>query len=232
VTLKALNLEKFLTADKAGRGVVVPKQDDPPEKWVEYFKKAGVPEKSDGYKLPGTMATDPIALKFRDAMHKAGMPPQLLNAALEFYSTDIVSQAKALQDNHNADLDRMAEKDLGELRQEWQGLEYDKNVELGRRAAKSFIPHKDAGELEGILTKMENALGTKFTMKLFANIGGNLGEHAFVQGDPNPGSTSAEAAKLKIAELKKDVVWSASFAAGDVDKRAEWDRLHKIAHSQ
>lgn len=241
MALKAMNLEKFIGADKAGRGVVVPKEGAPAEEWKAYFAKAGMPEKPDGYKLPEGLdaAKDPLLGKFREFAHSKGIPAPMFDAVMEFYVKDIMAVADQNGAASLAEFEKLAEKEWGELQQEWAGRDsngvpvYDKNIETARRAAKNFIPHETPEQLEETLLKIEGALGPKAMMKLFANIGNSIGEHGFVQGDGNPsGGMSPEGAKVRIAELKKDTAWVAKFTAGDTDARSEWDRLHKIAHSK
>lgn len=234
VAAKALHLERFVGAEKAGRGVIVPKADAKPEEWSAFYRKVGgVPEKVEEYKLPGDLgelSKDPVVGKFREFAHKAGMPPVFFGSALQFMG----QQLAEAQQNQQAEFERRGEAEMNELRSEWQGVDYDKNVELGRRAAKAFIPHENPEQLADIITRMEGAIGTKMTLKMLANIGGGIGEHSFVQGDGGSnisGGMTPEAARVRISELTKDVEWSKAFIGGDVDKKAEWDRLHKIAYS-
>ena len=180
VATKALNLEKFIGADKAGRGVVLPKPDAKPEEWGEFYKKVGgVPEKPDGYKLPEDMVADPMAAKFRDHAHAAGMPPTMFDAVVKWYGEQMNSSASSVI----SQFEQAADRDMADLKSEWQGVEFDKNVELGRRAARQFIPHGNPAELAETITKIEGAIGTKATMKMLASIGNSLGEHDFVPGE-------------------------------------------------
>lgn len=228
VALKALNLEKFIGAEKSGRGVIAPKPDAKPEEWQAFYKKiGGVPEKPDGYTLPEALAKDPMAVKFRDFAHQAAMPPVFFDAAMKFIATEGGAAAQSQLD----DFDKRAEADMVDLRNEWKGLKYDENVELGRRAAKAFIPHKDAADLETTMTRIEGAIGTKMTMKLWAAIGGAIGEHTFVNAEGqgvNTGGLTPEAARLRVAELQRDPEWSKRFVAGGADEKMEWEKLHKV----
>jgi hypothetical protein len=242
MALKAFNLEKFVGADKAGRGVVVPKDGAPPEEWKAYFAKAGMPDKPDGYKLPDGLdaAKDPLLNKFREFAHGKGIPAPMFDAVMEFYAKDIVAAASGLDEQSRAEFERQAEKEWGQLQQEWQGKDqngvpiYDKNIEVARRAAKQFIPHNAPEELEATLLKIEGALGPKAMMQLFANIGNSIGEHGYVGGEGSGGGgpSTPESARVRIAELKADQGFVAKFTAGDADSKAEWDRLHKIAYSK
>lgn len=230
VALKALNLEKFIGADKAGRGVVVPKADAKPEEWKAFWSKVGgVPEKADGYKLPETLAKDALAGKFREYAHSIGMPPQFFEGALGFLSKEL----EAFKVGDAQDFSKASEADLLTLKDEWKGIEYDKNVELARRAAKQFVPHKTGEELTATLSKIEGALGTAQFMRLWASIGGAMSEHGFVvgEGGGGGGGMTLESAKIRVKELQADKAWGAKFSAGDADAKAEWDKLHKIIAS-
>jgi hypothetical protein len=228
VANKALNLEKFVGADKAGRGVIVPKPDATPEEWQSFYKKVGgVPETADGYTLPDEVKNDPMMVKFRDAAHKMGMPPQFFSEIQKWYG----SEMKEARDAQYAQWEQQADREMGQLKDEW-GQDYDKNVEFSRRAAASFIPHKNPEQLKETLTKIEGAIGSRATMKIFSNIGQSTGEHGFIGGEGNGinGGMTPEGARVRISELKADPAWAKSFASGDADKKAEWDRLHKVAY--
>ena len=41
VARKALNLEKFVGSEKSGRGIVMPKPEDDPKVWRDFFAKVG-----------------------------------------------------------------------------------------------------------------------------------------------------------------------------------------------
>lgn len=229
VAQKALNLEKFVGAEKAGRGLIMPKPDAKPEEWRAFWSKVGAPEKPEGYKLPEGLDKDEGIIKLRDHAHKLGVPAALFEGLTGY----LVEQIRATDDNDDQDFAARAEKEMQELRAEWRGTAFDENSELGRRAATAFIPHKDAAELETIITKMEGAIGTKATMKLFAKIGKAIGEHGFVGGDlpvVDGGMTPAQA-RLEISNLKKDPEFGKKLQAKDAEATAKWDKLHKVANS-
>lgn len=232
---KALNLEKFVGAEKAGRGVVLPKPDAPAAEWKAFYEKTGtVPPKPEAYSLPKDLdpkmaeefSKDPLFAKFQAYAHSVGMPQQHFGETIKWF----MNESKSMLEGKDADFERKIEADLHTLKTEW-GKEWDKNVELGRRATQAFVPHKDATELQDVMNRIEGAIGTAATFRLFAKIGEGLGEHAFVSGGGvGGGGMTPEAARIRIQELKKDPAWGASFAAGDAEKKAEWTRLHKIGY--
>lgn len=228
VAIKAYNLEKFLGAEKSGRGVIAPKPDAPAEEVVEFFRKIGVaPSKAEAYTVPEAMAQDPMMAKFRDLAYQSGVTPQAFSRIVDWYS----AEAKTSEDRRMQEFETKAEEEWESLRQDWAGVKFDKNVEMARRAAKMFIPHDNAEQLEEILTRMEGALGTKTTMKLWASIGSSMSEDSYRDGGGGGSfGMSVEGAKVKINELKQDKSFVSRLSGGDVDARAEWDRLHKIAY--
>lgn len=237
VATKALNLEKFVGAEKSGRGVVAPKPDAPAEEWQAFYKKVGgVPEKPDDYKLPSTikpeiataLADDPMVKSFKEYAHNKGIPPMFFQDVMSWYIGQMAGKDESMMNDFNA----KSEQDLADLKSEWKGIEYDKNIEMGRRAATQFIPHSNADELATKIASIEGALGTKETLKLWASIGAAIGEHGFESGQGNGGNggMTAEAARVRIAALKKDSAFATKMASGDTDAKAEWDRLHKIGY--
>ena len=227
VAAKAYNLEKFLGAEKAGRGVILPKSDAKPEEWKTFFQKSGlVPEKNDGYKVNEKLAKDPFTAKFREFAHGVGMPSPVFEAVTGFIAQESDKRAQESLDKFSAQADR----EMTELETEW-GDKYDANAELGQRAASTFIPHKDKDELEEILTKMEGVLGTKFTMQLWANIGKGISEHAFVMGDAvmHDGSMTVESARAQVRTLMNDAEFAAKLSKGDAESVAKWNKLNAVA---
>ncbi len=237
VALKAYNLEKFVGAEKSGRGVIAPKPDAPAEEWVAFNKKLGVvPEKADAYALPKdfdpeaakALQADPMLGKFQQFAHQIGLSKGQFGAVMKWFA----DESKGRLDAAEGDFLKKAEGETEALKKEW-GSDYDKNVELGRRAAQAFIKPLEGESIEDVIGKIEDGLGTARTLQLFKTIGEGMSEHSFISdsgADTGGGSVTPEGARLKIADLKKDKEWVASFMKGDVEKKAEWDRLHKIGY--
>jgi hypothetical protein len=225
---KAFNLEKFLGADKAGRGVIIPKADAKPEEWRAFYAKVGgVPEKPEGYKIPDALAKDPIIAKLRERAHALGVPPALFGGVLETFA----AESAGLAERQATEFAATAQREVEALYAEWGATgEKDKNIELSRRAARTFIPHETPEQLAETLNKIEGAIGAAATLKLFASIGNGLGEHNFIQGDGNGGmgGMTPEAARMRINDLRNDAEFAKKLLNADADAKAEWDRLHKI----
>lgn len=226
MALKAWNLEKFVGAEKAGRGIVLPKADAKDEEWLPIMRKLGAPEKVDGYKLPKELADDPAAMRMRDMAFKMGMPSRMFDGLMGHIGTEL----KTIGDAQFKEFEAKSKAELDATLAEW-GTNVDAKQEAGRRAAAQFIPHNNKEELQATLTRMEGALGTGFMMKFWASIGEAIGEHGRVNEEDGQTSVSTPAgARLRIAELKKDAGFAKKLLDGDVDAKAEWDKLHKLGH--
>jgi hypothetical protein len=216
-----INLEKFLGADKAGRGLVLPKDDAAADEWGQVYDKVGRPKSADEYKLPVPDGdTGEFAKMAAGKFHELGLTSKQAEALANWYNEQ--SMAMASSQMNQAGIN--AEQQMEALKQEW-GKEYDSNIEAGRRAARQF------GVGEEMLTKMEDALGTGEMLKFFAKIGKGMGEDSFVSGDgAGKFGMSPEAARVRISQLKADPEWTAKYLNGNADARSEMERLMRAGY--
>jgi hypothetical protein len=215
------NLEKFLGADKANRGLVLPKDDATAEEWGQVYDKLGRPKDAAGYNLPVPDGTDgAFAQEAAGKFHELGLTSKQAQQLTEWFN-DKSSGAMSDMQSQQA---QSAEQQMSELQKEW-GKEFDANIESGRRAARQF------GVSEDMLNKMENALGTKDMLKFFSNVGKGVGEDSFVEGSGNGKfGMSPEAARVRVNSLKSDPNWTAKYLGGDADAKAELERLMRAGY--
>jgi hypothetical protein len=215
------NLEKFLGADKAGRGLVVPKDDAGAEEWAQVYDRLGRPKDPADYKLPIPEGADgAFAQEAAKTFHELGLTAKQAQQLTEWFN-DKSAGAMASQQTQTA---QSAEMQMNELQQEW-GKEFDANIEAGRRAARQF------GVGEEMLSKMEGAIGTKEMLKFFANVGKGMGEDGFVEGGGSGKfGMSPEAARVRISNLKSDAGWTAKYLAGDAGAKEELARLMRAGY--
>jgi len=223
------NLEKLIGFEKAGRTIVLPKEDATPEERAQFFQKIGAPADVSGYKTPESMATDPMVAAFREQALKTNMLPQQFEETLSWYQQQQAATQKAEFEARAA----AGEKAIGDLRGEW-GAAYDQNIELAKRAANQFLPAKSADERKAMMGVIEAAVGTEAMLRFFSKIGEGLGEDRMhTDGDPGTGDVMTPAvAKAKIEALKNDKEWAAAYVKGDAGKREEMSRLHKFAYPE
>lgn len=224
----AWNLEKLLGHDRAGRTVVIPGDDAPAEELAAFRAKLGVPENPDGYmgviKVPEGQS-DAFAKEAAAWFHEAGIPPKQAAVLAEKWNAFQENGMKQQMEQAAANSDR----EFGEVVASW-GQNADANLELGKRAAAQFLPAKDAAERQALLGKLEGVIGTKTMLEMFANIGRSLGEHRMhSSGDGGGFGMSPAEAQAKINSLKADKAWTSAYLQGDASKKAEMERLIKIA---
>lgn len=216
------NLEKLLGADKAGRGVVLPKDDAPPEEWGSFYNRLGRPDTPDGYKLPLPEGdTGGFAKTAAQWFHDAGLTPKQAETLAakwnEFSGTTAQSQ--------QAEFEQKAAIDMQDLQREW-GDKFNEQVELARRARRESGLSDEDGQA------IERALGLKKAAQVFAFLGKQFAEAPIKGGEgaqPGRFGGTPEDAKARIATLKNDKGWTSRYLSGDADARAEFERLHKIA---
>jgi len=215
------NLEKFLGADKAGRGLVVPKDDAGADEWSQVYDRLGRPKDPADYKLPVPEGSDgAFAQEAAKTFHELGLTAKQAQQLTEWFN-DKSAGAMASQQTETA---QSAEMQMNELQQEW-GKEFDSNIEAGRRAARQF------GVGEEMLSKMEGAIGTKEMLKFFANVGKGMGEDGFVEGGGSGKfGMSPEAARVRINNLKGDASWTAKYLGGDAGAKEELARLMRAGY--
>jgi hypothetical protein len=108
----------------SGGLIKIPGKDATPEEVAAYHKALGVPEKPEDYfkdvKLENGAvigeADKPLVDAFAQAVHKAGAPPQVLNAALNWYFKNQEDQAAAMDEadeTFRVEAERAMKDDLG-----------------------------------------------------------------------------------------------------------------------
>lgn len=119
------NLETLLGADKAGRGVVWPKDETDVEGWKAIHARLGVPEQPGGYELPlyeGATEPDAFQKALVVELHKNGVPKAAAQALAKFVNEYDANNLKTAQ----ADQERQSAEGLAALKTEW-GSAHDAN---------------------------------------------------------------------------------------------------------
>lgn len=191
------NLEKLLGADRAGRTVVLPKDENDTEALKVFRAKIGVPERPEDYELP--MPTDDSGEFAKAAAkwaHEAGLP----KAAAQKFVGNLNSWFEELLKNEQAEAAANSQRELDALKLEW-GADYDKRAELARRGARTI--GAKAGLNNDDIEVLEHALGTGKMLRLFAALGATGAEHQFVTGDDQSGFGMTPAqARQKLDEMR------------------------------
>lgn len=183
------NAQKLIGLDRAGRTVVLPKDDKDLDGIKAFRSKIGVPEKVDGYKAPDSMKNDPLWGPAADLALKHGIPA----SAFDGFINGIMAAATEMQTKSGGEAKTAAEKALNDLKGEW-GDKFNANAELARRYVKTLgIEDADLGAIEG-------ALGTTKFLKMFHAGGTKLGE-AGGAGGGNEGGGGGITKDQAVAKL-------------------------------
>jgi len=135
-----------------------------------------VPKTADEYQLPVPQGDDgAFAKQAAGWMHEAGIPAAAAKQLAEKWNAFAASQVQAQQVAQQ----QAGEKAINELRAEWGG-QYDANVELGRKAMRTF------GVPPEVVDKLAGAAGDAQVIKVFKSIGAAMGESTL-----NPGASGS-----------------------------------------
>lgn len=216
------NLEKFVGADKAGRAVVLPGDDDK-EGWSKVHAKLGRPDQPNGYELPVPEGADKAFSEQAAAwFHEAGVSKKQAQHLAAKWNEHMGQAAQA-----------QAQAEETALLQEHQALAKDwgtgdaasVNREMARRAAVKL------GLDEGAIDALQKVSGFSKTMKALAQIGQMLGERpAAGLGEQSGGfALTPEAARGKKAALMADKEFrEKAMASPDSAQWKEIQRLNEI----
>jgi hypothetical protein len=211
------NLEKLLGADKAGRGVIWPKDDTDTEGWAAIHAKLGVPAKAEDYKLPVPEgADDSFAKAIAPELHKLGITAKQAEGLANWMNAHNAQSQQAL----DAEATTTIEAQKSELKAEWGGA-YDQNMDVAKRAARSL--GFDAATIDAL----EGSVGYKAVMGAMLKVGQKIGEDTFAGGgDPVGRNLSPDGARVRLDQLKKDQGFMAKVLSGDVVAKEQIDLLN------
>jgi len=187
------SLESLYGADKAGRTVILPKDDKDLEGIKTFRAKLGVPESADKYELPvpqgqggGDMVKEASAW-----FHEAGIPKSAAQKITERWNAHI---EKLVKDNElAAQVESRAQ--LEKLQQEW-GQEFEVKSEYARRFLKA------AGWDDAKMALYESTFGTATMLKDFFQWGSKVGEPGFASGQQQSFAPNKSQIQAKIKELR------------------------------
>lgn len=143
-----------------------------------------VPAKPEDYGIEVPQGQDGAFAKTAAGwFHKHGIPTAAAKGLVSDWNAFMTAQQQA------ADTARQqkGEQELNTLRGEW-GQQYEANVELGRRAMRTF------GVPAELIDSLAGKMGDAQTLRLFHNIGKAMGEATLNPGTPTGGGNGQPAA--------------------------------------
>lgn len=207
----AAAVKAHLEAEKliGRKGIIPPKEGDPPEVAAAYRAALGVPEKPEGYAftkpdgVPDAVWTEDGLGKLRAWAHELGLTPAQAQGFGERLAKAEAEAVQRLAEGIEPDGRKMDDV----LREEW-GAGYDGKIELAKRAAKQF------GD-DAAITALEARVGGSALMRMFARIGEALAEDA-----PAGMGTGSGGAPDPSAELRR------YYEPGTPENAAYTQKLH------
>lgn len=184
---------KFLSGDK----IVLPKEGDSPEAIEAFHKAIGRPDAADKYDLrlgEGEEVNEDLAKVMREAAFKAGVPASMFAAMAEpfnAYMRDVLQQHEAAQ---------AQQRDAGVAEYKSEvGDKFNTHIAAGNKAMRML-------ELTGEdIAGIEQGLGTKKTLALFAKLGMGMGEDILLDAGGRPKfSMSKEEAQAELDRSGKE----------------------------
>lgn len=184
---------KFLSGDK----IVVPKEGDSPEVIEAFHKAIGRPEKPEDYEIKladGEELNDDLAKIMREAAFKAGAPASVFAALAEPFNNYMREKLQ----QHEAAQVQQRDAGVAEYKQE-VGDKFNTHIAAGNKAMRLL-------ELSGEdIAGIEQGLGTKKTLALFAKLGMGMGEDILLDAGGRPKfSMSKEEAQAELDRVGKE----------------------------
>lgn len=217
------NLEKLFGADKAGRTVVLPKDETDKAALDTIFDKLGKPKEAKEYEIEIPEGADPtFANTAKDWFHKNNLTKAQAKGITDLYKAAELDAVTAQTERHATEVEG--------LQTEW-GAEFDKKVEIGKAAVKA------AGLTEQHTLAIEKALGPASAAKMFEFFGRNYVE-ANPPGNeqrttPSFANMNPAQASAKIDQLYQDQNFMARYNHHDPKVRAsameEMEALSRLA---
>lgn len=228
--------EAFIGAPK-DQILRMPKQDAPPEEWDKFFERAtGYSTKADDYKLEGLKFADGTEAQdsFKDFIRQRATELHLSPQATEKLAQETMKYLEANETAQKTEDNAAAVKAMEQLKNSW-GPNYEANKVIADRGYEAIM--KAAGFTQEQMTKAVQGLGElngkAETMQMLLAVGQRLGEDKFVGGGGPSGQLgprTAEEARAKIEELKKDSEFAKRWLAGGSAEIKQMQDLHTLAY--
>lgn len=145
--------------------------------------KFAVPAKPEDYAIEVPQGQDGAFAKTAAGwFHKHGIPAAAANGLAADWNAFVAAQQQATDTAQQ----QKGEQELGALRGEW-GQQYEGNIELGRRAMRTF------GVPAELIDSLAGKMGDAQTLRLFHNIGKAMSEGTLNPGTPAGGGNGQPA---------------------------------------
>ena len=214
----------------------LPKADAPPDEWDSVYEKLGYSKNADDYKLEGLKFEDGTEAEdgFKDFVREQAKLLKLSPDATAKLAENTMKFLEGAEKATTAETTAEATKALEQLRQSW-GPNYEANKVIADNAYTAMM--KAAGfsqeQMTAAIQKLGETTGRAEAMQMLLAVGQQLGEDKFINGGGpggNLGPRTAEGAKARLEELKKDSTWTERFLKGGSAEVKEFNDLSTLAY--
>lgn len=187
-------------------------------------ERLGVPKEAKDYDFTAIKFSDgtPLDDKFSDFMRSTALKYSLTKDAASGLAAELTKFLDGVEASEMAESTAALQAERATLDKSW-GANKAANMVVAQAAARAL------GVDEAAVAALEKTIGYAKTMEMFLNIGSKIGEDKFVRSpNGNPGVMSADQAKARVEELKRDEAWVSRYVKGGSDEAREMANLMKI----
>lgn len=220
------NLEEFMGADKAGRGLILPKDENDRQAFDKIYERLGRPEKAEDYALADFLKEngdnqleedetydENMLNAMSGIFHEAGLSKKQGQSLAMGYNKFFQGMVEAQREKHRAEVEEV------------KGSLAPEQLETARRGFRFLgLSGEDAVAIEAYL-------GVKKATDLFTKIGVSLAEDKLpADAKYAGGDGSISGAQRLIQEKRNDGFFMERYLGGDKSAKAEMDALYAKAY--
>lgn len=193
-----IHLEKLFGADKAGNTVQIPGEAADQTVRDAFYNRLGRPESADKYSTKSkdfTGMPEDVSAAFITLAHKEGLTDKQVQAITKWNNDSGANLTTKIEQDAVFELNTQQAK----LKSEW-GAAHDQNMQIAKEAATKLGWTKDQ------IDAMQLGLGFDGVMRLAHQLGVQVGEGKFIQGEggrENNGGNGKMTPAQASAELNK-----------------------------
>lgn len=207
--------QDFDNAQKLIGKKTIPSEDDPQEKWDDFYKALGRPDEHTAYefeKLEGVNYNEDIANKTKEIFHKAGLTPKQA-AMIQSEYDKMVQEFQPSSEEIDRQFDELASKAFGN--------EKDEALKKSKALIDKYVP-EDFREHVGNLSNKDLVI-------LSSVLNGVIKDHVSEDNIPGSGasSTGGEDLRTKARNLMASEAYRDAFHADHENVKRQVRELYK-----
>lgn len=214
-----VHLQGMMGTDK----VNIPTKDSTDADWRAVKHKLGLPDSVEKYELTNNMpeglsANEAFLNEFKAHAFEQGILPKDAQSVMDFYNSTI---GKHVSEDSQKATDKL-NTDWQNLKNEWGG-NYDQNLQVTNEALTQFATPQQMEQL-----KSEGLLNNPLLVKIFQNIGANMGEDSFSQEFRSKATMSVTEVDSEIKKIWGNPAFRNKLLPGHQGLQDKYMDLHRM----